>query len=203
MMRMVNQRSANSRYEATRRKEMKNRSGKLLATNDFLIEELINDTRYHINEDGTIWTTVQRTGKDSKDGTFRILKQSNVKRNSDKEYGKVKYKYHDLAVHRIVYAAFVGKLEYDLTVNHKDGNTLNNHYSNLELITQSENNKHRYAKLKLPPCTGARKLTYEGAQRVRTEYSTGNYGYGKLARKYGVSKNTIGGIVKGKTYNSP
>jgi hypothetical protein len=44
-------------------------------------------------------------------------------------------------VHRLVAAAFLGE-QSDLTVNHKDGNKLNNHISNLEWLTLEDNQKH-------------------------------------------------------------
>lgn len=44
-------------------------------------------------------------------------------------------------VHRLVASTFLGIS--DLQVNHKDGNKLNNHISNLEYVTNRENQIHR------------------------------------------------------------
>ena len=44
-------------------------------------------------------------------------------------------------VQRLVASCFLGPL-YGYQVNHKDRNTLNNHISNLERLTASENQKH-------------------------------------------------------------
>lgn len=52
--------------------------------------------------------------------------------------GKVKR----MTVHRIVALTYLG--DSDLVVNHKDGNKLNNHYTNLEWVSQSENRKHAF-----------------------------------------------------------
>lgn len=49
-------------------------------------------------------------------------------------------------VHRIIMMAFYG--ESDLTVNHKDGNKLNNHISNLEYMSIKDQNIHRSKILK-------------------------------------------------------
>ncbi len=46
------------------------------------------------------------------------------------------------SVHRIVAGAFLGIPIEDMEVNHKDGDKTNNHVSNLEWVTKSENEKH-------------------------------------------------------------
>jgi hypothetical protein len=48
-------------------------------------------------------------------------------------------------IHRLVAKAFVPNFSKDLVVNHIDGNKSNNHVSNLECVTQSQNIMHSYA----------------------------------------------------------
>lgn len=47
-------------------------------------------------------------------------------------------------VHKLVALTYLKKVEGKEYVNHKDGNKINNHYSNLEWVTQSENRKHAF-----------------------------------------------------------
>ena len=47
-------------------------------------------------------------------------------------------------VHQVVAMAFIGEAPEGATVNHKDGNKLNNHFLNLEYATRSENQIHAY-----------------------------------------------------------
>lgn len=52
--------------------------------------------------------------------------------------GKIKR----ITVHKLVALTYLGTS--DLIVNHKDGNKFNNHVSNLEWVTPSENRKHAF-----------------------------------------------------------
>lgn len=47
-------------------------------------------------------------------------------------------------IHHLVAEVFIRERKCGEVLNHKDGNKENNHYSNLEYVTSSENNIHAY-----------------------------------------------------------
>jgi hypothetical protein len=104
-------------------------------------------------------------------------------------------------VHRLVMLAFVGPLPVGHEVNHKDGLKKHNELSNLEYVTHSENEKHKYRVLKAPTAKWERsnfaKLTREQAYAIK--YSETGYQY-EIAKKYGVSTQTVHFIKKNKTW---
>ena len=60
-----------------------------------------------------------------------------------------------VAVHRLVAGVFLGQCPTGHDVNHRDCNKTNNHVSNLEYVTRSENAKHAYKNgLIVPPTRG-------------------------------------------------
>ena len=99
------------------------------ACNDTLVERLLQDPRYEVREDGTIWRNGKQTGLAKTD-------------KKGKTYRHLKYQGSNLLVHRIVYRKFHGPLDSYLVINHIDGDSLNNTASNLEMITQHENVIH-------------------------------------------------------------
>ena len=96
-------------------------------------------------------------------------------------------------VHRLVAAAFVPGHFEGTQVNHKDGNKENNHYLNLEWVTQAENNRHAFA-------TGLRdtKLSAEDIERLKQVATASERRLTDIAAEFGVSPQYVGQLLKGK-----
>lgn len=112
---------------------------------------------------------------------------------------------HVRMAHRLVADAFLGPIPDGMQVNHMDGDKNNPHVSNLEIVTNSENRKHSYRVLGVKPNGGFgernvnAKLSYDKADDIRQASKSGE-SYRLLALRYGVSKQTIAAIIKGKTW---
>ena len=103
-------------------------------------------------------------------------------------------------VHRLVAEAFLPDFLDKPQVNHKDGNKQNNHISNLEMATSSENMLHAYK-------TGLNrkgenhpnaKLSNEDVATIKMLLCEGERGV-LIAKKFGVVKSVIYGIKSGRT----
>jgi hypothetical protein len=111
-----------------------------------------------------------------------------------------------LRVHRLVAETYVYNPENKLFVNHKDGDKLNNHYANLEWVTNKENVRHAFATGlatgRLGAYNPAAVLTDQQAQDIRLEYKqhSRDRGCRALGRKYGVGHQVISRVVRGESY---
>lgn len=90
---------------------------------------------YHVSEEGVVINTL----------TNKVLKTDLNSSGYKRVTLCVDMKVIRITTHRLVALTYL----YDeylegLVVNHKDGNKLNNHVSNLEWVTQSQNRKHAF-----------------------------------------------------------
>ena len=105
------------------------------------------------------------------------------------------------SVHRIVYLALIGPLDPEKVINHIDGNPLNNSPSNLELVTQAQNNLHRYRILKRPGVKSNCRIDQNTAVQIRADQQSGLSNQ-QLRKKYGLAKSTISYVVNSRTWKS-
>src|SRR5690606_37179602 len=123
-----------------------------------------------------------------------------------------------LKVHRLVALAFLeppnqelieemSKLSYGVVpVNHIDGNKENNHYSNLEWCSHSQNSKHAIdlglTKVMRVVNNPLSKLSEDQIAYIRKNYIPydSECGCRGLARRFNIHHTTISAIVRNKTY---
>ena len=87
---------------------------------------------------------VYEDGRVQNKNTGRFLKQENMKRGYKRVTLSHKGTIRRFSVHRLVAMRFIPNPESKPCVNHKDGVPINNHVSNLEWCTYSENERHSY-----------------------------------------------------------
>ena len=111
------------------------------------------------------------------------------------------------STHRLVADAFLGPIPEGMQVNHIDGDKMNCHVSNLEIVTNSENRAHAYRVLGVTPNRGAVgvknpnvKLDWQKVDAIRRDYVAGVRTYQSLADEHGVSKVLIGQVVRFKIW---
>lgn len=101
---------------------------------------------------------------------------------------------HQFVAYEFVEENRIENPSFDYTVNHKDGNKSNNHFSNLEWMTRGENTSHAHRTGLMDMIYGENhsqaKLTDDKVRHIRRMRKHGT-SYNKIARFFGVSKKTI------------
>lgn len=151
-------------------------------------------TDYSISEEGKVFSNKR--------------KPKQLKVNSVGGYAHVRLylngKGYDRKVHRLVAEHFIDNPESKLEVNHKDGDTSNNHKDNLEWSTRLENMKHAYENNLVPFMEGEKNgmavLNDKQIKEIREKYIPRKYSCRKLSKEYGVSPTKICQIVNNKAW---
>ncbi len=113
--------------------------------------------------------------------------------------GKTKTK----LVHRLIAAAFHGSIE-GLEINHKLGNMKDNRATEIEIVTHSQNELHKYQVLKVPP-PGLGRLGKANGKAIKIfqlhkdtrEVISTFYGAMEVQRRLGYDQSTIHKCCKG------
>ena len=161
---------------------------------------------YEVSNTGLV-RSVDRTVK-SRWGTPKKLKGKPMKTYTNR-YGYEmiiltclgKQKHH--SIHQMVGKAFMENPESLETINHKDGNKLNNFVDNLEWMSFKENRAHAYT-TGLASSKGVRnskaKLSDIQVVEIVNRYKAGQILQKQLAVEYGVHLSTIQRIINGKAW---
>lgn len=105
-------------------------------------------------------------------------------------------------VHRIVAELYIPNPLNLPQVNHKDGNKKNNHVSNLEWVTASQNHKHAFSELGKQPTrvcgdkSGAQKITLAQIEEARELVESGQL-IKNVAKIYGIHRKYLGALLSG------
>ena len=95
--------------------------------------------RYLVTDDGLVFCMNFRGHS-----KWRVMKPYRREKDRCGGYCNVNINGRPVAVHRLVAECFCERPPGNVEVNHKDGNKLNNHFSNLEWVTHLENVRHAY-----------------------------------------------------------
>lgn len=157
----------------------------------------VKENLYLINESGQVWSNYKKDflkpAKD-KDGYLRLSLS-----NGSREKGKT-----DVRIATLVAYHFIGKPPENLTdptVNHIDGNILNNHYLNLEWIERAENSsirKNRGEGIQNHEAKLDEKQVYE----ICLLLIQTNLSYQEIANRFKVKKTTISNIKNKKNWKN-
>ena len=98
---------------------------------------------YMISNYGDVISFRRRNSKQINDKPI-ILKQGTITTHCGKKYNRVKLFNKEYYVHRLVAIHFIDNPNNKPQVNHIDGDSQNNIVTNLEWVTNSENQIHRF-----------------------------------------------------------
>ena len=134
---------------------------------------------------------VDKEGKVYSKRKFNLLTELKQNKTGHGGYVKVSINFKNKFVHRLVAIAYLDNPENKETVNHKDGNKLNNNVENLEWSTRKENTQHAYNTGLHKPYTG---IKDRGNNKFADEWFnlfTQGISLRQIGKQYNVSHHTI------------
>lgn len=159
----------------------------------FLIKYKNIKNQYYINTDGAIWSKYTGkflTSRPDKDGYLRV----SIKLKGNKS--------SFVSVATLVLCTFYGPPPIDMqdpTVNHKDGNQLNNSSENLEWMERGQNSSIRFNK-GAGTSNHEAKLSEVEVLEIVHLIKTTNMTIAEISKIFSVDKSTINNILQGKNW---
>ena len=158
---------------------------------------------YFVSCEGKVFSTRPINGKGNKESALRELKPllCSGRRYLQFSAGDGTGVRVKILIHRAVAAAFIGPCPEGHEVSHKDGNSHNNHVSNLEYCSHRDNEKMKKAHGTAP--SGERnamtKLTEDQVREIIARVKAGKRGTARrVAREFGISEGHVSELVAGK-----
>lgn len=145
--------------------------------------------------------SISESGYLRNDNTKRILKTRMIKGYHYYNLYDSKYGYQILASHRLVAFHFLPLAERGkIQVNHKDGNKLNNHFSNLEWVTPKENSEHAVKSGLFPQgeTHHLSKTSDEQIREIRRLWETGEYYQYEIAKMFSINQSEVSRYINHK-----
>lgn len=149
------------------------------------------NTRYRISDSGEVFSTISNKVLKPIDDTHGYMVVTLYIDGSSEKY----------KVHRLVAEVFIDNPLGLLTVNHKDGNKLNNKVENLEWMSQAANTKHAWESdlMVKGSQTPIAKLDEESVEEIMNCFFEGLTNQ-QIAEVYNVARGTISKIRDRKTW---
>jgi len=134
---------------------------------------------------------VDKEGRVYSNRKFNNITELKQYTNGHKGYSKVTINKKNYFVHRLVAIAFLENPENKKIVNHIDGDKSNNHVSNLEWCTYSENSKHAYDIGIHKPYIGVKDKGNNKFAKEWDDLSKKGMSFREIGRLYNVSHHTV------------
>lgn len=160
----------------------------------YFVDQLRAGKLKYVPETGKIWR-VAKSG--------RYTMPVSVLLPGDTKYGykRLSSQYGQAMQHRVIWEYCVGPIPSEMQINHKDLNKGNNRFTNLEVVTRSENVQHAIRGGRQFGCPGLRhhmaKLTDEQIIEAKRLHTSGEMTLREVAAHYDMSYSGMVSVLNG------